>query len=55
MIMLSQGWKCNPTDNNIYDFYSHGIIGVIVHDHVINIYTYIYIHIYIYTYKNVAM
>ena len=38
MSMLSHGWKCNPMDENIYDFYSCGIIGVIVHGHVINIY-----------------
>ena len=42
MIMLSHGWRCYPTDENIYDFYSRGIIGVIVHGHVINNYIYIY-------------
>ena len=31
-----KGWKGYPTDENIYDFYSRGIIGVIVHGHVIN-------------------
>ena len=36
MIMLSHGWKWYPTDENIYEFYSHGIIGVIAHSHVIN-------------------
>ena len=41
MIMLSHIWKCYPTDEYIYDFYSRGIIGVIVHGHVINIYIYI--------------
>ena len=40
MIMLSHGWTCYPTDENIYDFYSRGIIGVVVHGHVINIYIY---------------
>ena len=38
MIMLSHGWRCYPTDENIYDLYSGGIIGVIVHGHVINIF-----------------
>ena len=38
MIMLSHGLKGYPTDENIYDFYRCGIIGVIVHGHVINIY-----------------
>ena len=36
--MLSHGWKCYPMDENIYDLYSRGIIGVIVHGHVINIF-----------------
>ena len=38
--MLSHGWRCYPTDVNIYDLYSRGIIGVIVHGQVINIYNY---------------
>ena len=35
MIMLPHGWRGYPTFENIYDFYSRGIIGVIVHGHVI--------------------
>ena len=30
MILLSHGWKCYPTDENIYDFYSRRIIGVVI-------------------------
>ena len=37
MIMLSHGRRCYPTEENIYDFYSRGIIGVIVHGHVIRL------------------
>ena len=40
MIMLSHGWKCYPLDEYIFDFFSHRIIGVIVHGHVINKYIY---------------
>ena len=51
MIMLSHGWRCYPTEENVYDFYSRGVIGVIVHGHVINIYItliherYLFIHL----------
>ena len=41
MIMLSHEGKCYPMDENIFDFYSWGIIGI-GYGHVINIIIYKY-------------
>ena len=41
MILLYNGSHHIPTGGFIYDLYSHGIIGVIVYGHVINIIIYV--------------